>query len=103
MSEPADRPPGRRPPGEPPPFGLFVFWGRETVKDAILLLLAIPPLVGLVYVVAAIGNPRWWAAPVIVVVGGLVWWVARHLLRAWVARGETETPDPPSQGARTKG
>lgn len=42
---------------------LFDAWGREVVKDALLLLLALPPIVG------------------------LLWWLARRGLRAWVARG----------------
>lgn len=65
---------------------LFDAWGREVVKDAILLLLALPPIVGLLFVPLGLSNGRWPVPLGITVVGGLLWWLARRGLRAWVAR-----------------
>lgn len=70
---------------------LFDVWGREVVKDGVLLLLAMPPLVGLLFVPMGLSNSRW--LPPLAVGGGLLWWLTRRGLRAWVARG----------GDRTKG
>ena len=72
---------------------LFDVWGREVVKDGVLLLLAAPPLVGLLFVPMGLSNGRWLPPLTVVAGGGLLWWLTRRGLRAWVARG----------GDRTKG
>ncbi|GAA3610344.1 hypothetical protein GCM10022199_12590 [Marihabitans asiaticum] len=69
-------------------FALWDFWGREVVKDAVLLLLAIPVLVGLVAAPFAIGSPRWWVPWVFVAVGVALFVGVRGPLRTWVAKGE---------------
>lgn len=66
---------------------LFDFWGREVVKDGVLLLLAMPPLVGLLFVPMGLSNGRWLPPLAVVVGGGVLWWLVRRGLRAWVARG----------------
>lgn len=91
MPEAPDHDPDRRPPSRPEPFALWQFWGRETVKDAVLLLIAIVPLAGLILVPLGLQTGRWWP-PLLFVVGGIaLWWLARRVLRAWVARGESAT------------
>ena len=70
---------------------LFDVWGREVVKDGVLLLLAMPPLVGLLFVPMGLSNGRWLPPLAVVVGGGLLWWLTRRGLRAWVARGGDQT------------
>jgi hypothetical protein len=71
---------------------LFDFWGRELVKDLTLLVLAIPPAIGVLVALTGLGHGRWLGPLGLAVVTGLLWWAARRVLLAWVARGDTEAP-----------
>ena len=79
---------------------LFDVWGREVVKDGVLLLLAAPPLVGLLFVPMGLSNGRW--LPPLAVVAGEAssgGWPAVACGPGWPGeatgrRGERLTPSP---------
>ena len=89
-------PPGSRPPRRPP--SLFDLWGRETVKDMVLLVASIPVIVCLMYVpVLAVDGGHWGRLLGLLVVFAAIWSVLRLLLVRWVAAGRG-AGTPPSRG-----
>ena len=95
--QPPDGLPDIRPrPAVRPPF--WTMWGRETVKDLVLLLAAIPGLATLVYVpVLATSGGSWLRLLGLFVAFCTLWWFLRFVLRRWVAAGD-RGGDPPSRG-----
>lgn len=83
---------------------LWQMWGRETVKDLLLLLAALPAACTLLLVpVVATSGGSWGRLLALLVLFVAIWWALRVLLRRWVAAGdaragEDEAGDPPSPG-----
>ncbi len=72
----------RRPPS------LFQMWGRETVKDMVLLVAAIPVIICIFYIpVLAVDGGHWGRLIGLLVLFAVIWWVLRVLLLRWVAAG----------------
>lgn len=97
MSDPLDglKLPRRRPTRR---VMLWSMWGRETVKDFVLIFAAIPVLCTLLYVpVLATSGGSWWRLLGLLVLFVAIWWSLRHLLRRWVAAGD-RGGDLPSPG-----
>lgn len=92
----------RRQPAPRPPF--WSMWGRETVKDFVLLLSALPVACALVYVpVIAASGGSWPRLLGLLALFVAIWWVLRAVLRRWVAAGSAgdgvyAAGDPPSRG-----
>lgn len=85
-----------RPPRRPPP-SLFDLWGRETAKDMVLLVAAIPVLVCLLLVpVVATSGGSWPALLGLLVLFAANWWILRLALRRWAAAGTDRGESPPS-------
>ena len=71
-----------------PPPSLFQMWGRETVKDMVLIVASIPVIVCLCYVlVLAVDGGHWGRLIGLLVLFVVIWWVLRILLLRWVAAG----------------
>ena len=90
--------PDLRPPRRTPP-SLFSLWGRETVKDMVLLVAAMPVLVCLLLVpVIATSGGSW--SGLLALLGAFIaiWWTLRLVLRRWVAAGADRGESPPSPG-----
>ncbi|NYF97566.1 hypothetical protein [Janibacter cremeus] len=88
--------PDPRPPRRPPP-SLFSLWGRETVKDMILLVAAVPVLVCLLLVpVVATSGGSWPGLLGLLLLFAASWWIVRLVLRRWVAAGTGRGESPPS-------
>ena len=87
---------------------LWSLWGRETVKDLVLLLAALPAACTLLLVpVVATSGGSWPRLLGLLVLFVALWWLVRVLLRRWVAAGDArddardgadEAGDPPSRG-----
>lgn len=79
---------------------LWQMWGRETAKDFILLLAALPVVCALVYVpVIAASGGSWPRLLGLLVLFVAIWWALRSALRRWVAaRRWDEAGEPPSPG-----
>ncbi|WP_277454542.1 hypothetical protein [Janibacter sp. DB-40] len=89
-------PSGERPPRRPPP-SLFDLWGRETVKDMVLLVAAVPVLACLLYVpVLATSGGSWPALLGLLVLAVANWLMLRLVLGRWVAAGTDRGERPPS-------
>lgn len=74
---------------------LFSLWGRETVKDLVLLVAAIPVIVCLLLVpVVATSGGSWPGLIGLLVLFFAIWWVLRRLLRRWVVAGPVSEPLP---------
>lgn len=99
MSDPLDdlELPRRQPTNRPL---LWQMWGRETAKDFILLLAALPVVCALVYVpVIATSGGSWPRLLGLLVLFVASWWALRAALRRWVAAGRRdEAGEPPSPG-----
>lgn len=88
-------PPGSRPPRRPP--SLFDLWGRETVKDMVLLVAAVPVLVCLLFVpVLATSGGSWLALLGLLALAVANWIMLRLVLGRWVAAGTDRGERPPS-------
>lgn len=88
-------PPGSRPPRRPP--SLFDLWGRETVKDMVLLVAAVPVLVCLLFVpVLATSGGSWLALLGLLALAVANWSMLRLVLGRWVAAGTDRGERPPS-------
>lgn len=80
------------------PASLFSMWGRETVKDMVLLVAAIPVLACLLLVpVVATSGGSWPALLGLLVLFLANWWVLHRLLRRWVPAGADPGEEPPSR------
>lgn len=87
---------------------LWSLWGRETVKDLVLLLAALPAACTLLLVpVVATSGGSWPRLLGLLVLFVALWWLVRVLLRRWVAAGDArddardgadEAGVPPSRG-----
>ena len=83
---------------------LWQMWGRETAKDFILLLAALPIVCAMVYVpVIATSGGSWPRLLGLLALFVAIWWALRTVLRRWVAAGDArdgtdEGGDPPSRG-----
>ena len=83
---------------------LWSLWGRETVKDLVLLLAALPAVCTLLLVpVVATSGGSWPRLLGLLVLFVALWWLVRVLLRRWVAAGDArgradEAGVPPSRG-----
>lgn len=88
-------PSGTRPPRRPP--SLFDLWGRETVKDMVLLVAAVPVLVCLLFVpVLATSGGSWLALLGLLALAVANWIMLRLVLGRWVAAGTDRGERPPS-------
>ena len=80
-----------------PPPSLFQMWGRETVKDMVLIVASIPVIVCLFYVLVLAVDGGHWGRLIGLLVGfSLLWWCLRWLLVRWVAAGAARRGTPPS-------
>ena len=88
-------PSGGRPPRRPP--SLFDLWGRETVKDMVLVIAAVPVLACLLYVpvLATVGG-SWLALLGLLALAVANWIMLRLVLGRWVAAGTDRGERPPS-------
>ena len=77
---------------------LWSMWGRETVKDLVLLFAALPVLVTLMFVpVLAVDGGPWARLIGLLVVFAAIWFVLRLVMRRWVAAGDRGDEPPPSR------
>ncbi|WP_338750605.1 hypothetical protein [Janibacter alittae] len=92
----SDDPSDATPPRRPGP-SLFDLWGRETVKDIVLIVVAVPVLVCLLLVpVVATSGGSWPGLLGLLVLFVANWWILRLVLRRWVAAGADRGESPPS-------
>lgn len=72
---------------------LWSMWGRETVKDLVLLLAALPVLVTLMFVPVLAAEGGSWARLLgLLVLFAAIWFVLRWGMRRWVAAGDGRPP-----------
>ncbi len=77
---------------------LFAMWGRETVKDLVLLVASIPVIICLLLVpVVATSGGSWPALLGLLALFAANWWMLRVLLRRWVAAGPDRGEPPHSR------
>lgn len=88
---PSDTRPPRR------PLSLFDLWGRETVKDMVLLVAAVPVLACLLFVpvLATVGG-SWLVLLGLLALAVANWIMLRLVLGRWVAAGADRGESPPS-------